>query len=75
MEPHRFQKGQVMLLAGLRRHHETATAAASVDKQWRDFLSEIPVAARVGTHYYGAMCGMDKVPFPIRGQRVADSTR
>jgi AraC family transcriptional regulator len=63
VEPYRFQQGQPMLLAGLRRKHRTDTAADSVIAQWRDFLSVIPESDRVGNLYFGAMCGGDPSGF------------
>ena len=57
MKPDRIENGPPKLLAGLRRKHMTTTAVSSVTEQWRDFLAVVPVAGRVGTHFYGAMCG------------------
>jgi predicted transcriptional regulator YdeE len=63
MKPHRFQNGKPMILAGLRRKHDTGTAGSSIARQWSDFLALDPVFGRVGTHYYGAMCGGDSSGF------------
>jgi len=52
-----------MLLAGIRRRHETASAAATVAAQWQEFLALDPLPGRVGTHYFGAMCGGDQHGF------------
>jgi len=63
MEPLRFQNGKPMLLAGLRRRHDTASAASSIAQQWREFLAAASPSNRVGTYYYGAMCGGDHASF------------
>jgi predicted transcriptional regulator YdeE len=59
-QPLRFEDGRPLLLAGLRRRHDFATAPRSVALQWQAFL---PLAAtlpgRTGNHFYGAMCGAD----------------
>jgi AraC family transcriptional regulator len=48
-----------MLVAGLRRHHETATADIGIARQWREFLTWETVPGRVGTQYFGVICGAD----------------
>jgi len=48
-----------MLMAGLRRRHTLATAGAGIAEQWREFLAAAPIADRVGSSYYGIMCGSD----------------
>ena len=76
MEPYRFQQGQPMLLAGLRRKHRTATAASSVAEQWREFLPMAPEFERLDGHYYGAMCGGNPFGFEyLSGVEVASFDR
>jgi predicted transcriptional regulator YdeE len=55
----RFAVGRPMLLAGLRRRHDFAAAAAGIPAQWREFLSWDPVPGRTGAELYGVMCGGD----------------
>jgi len=57
--PVRFEDGRPMLLAGLRRRHLFDGAETGIAGQWREFLAADPVPTRVGTHYYGVMCGSD----------------
>ena len=73
MEPIRFEQGQPKFLAGLRRKHEMATAAASLARQWADFLALDPVSGRVSTKYYGAMCGGDASGFEYLAGVEVDS--
>jgi predicted transcriptional regulator YdeE len=47
-----------MYVAGLRRRHTFGAAANGIAEQWREFLMrEVPT--RIGTFYYGVMCGAD----------------
>ena len=59
MTPDRFEDGKPMLLAGLRRRHTFAGAESGIAAQWREFLSEQQIAGRVGSLFYGVMCGAD----------------
>jgi AraC family transcriptional regulator len=59
--PERFEDGRPMLLAGLRRRHSFAEVEAGVVEQWREFLLREAVPNRVGTWFYGVMCGSDGV--------------
>jgi len=58
--PARFESGAPMLVAGLRRRHDFATAETSLARQWRDFAALPAVAARaLGGVRYGVTCGAD----------------
>jgi AraC family transcriptional regulator len=60
IDPDRFENGHPMLLAGLRRRHGFATMRESISRQWADFQPLLGgIAGRVGTDFYGAMCGAD----------------
>jgi AraC family transcriptional regulator len=57
--PHRFEDGQPMLLAGLRRRHAFVEAERGIAEQWREFLAGQPIDGRHGSAFYGVMCGAD----------------
>lgn len=59
ISPTRFENGRPMLLGGLRRHHELAAAAQGIAAQWRELMAQDAVPGRVGTSYYGVICGSD----------------
>jgi AraC family transcriptional regulator len=48
-----------MLLAGLRRQHTFAGAAAGIAAQWREFRGSGSIPHRVGDVAYGVLCGGD----------------
>lgn len=61
-----------MLLAGLRQRHGFAVAENGVARQWRQFLSHEPLPGRVGSQFYGVMCGSDSSGFEyMAGVEVA----
>ena len=55
--PSRFEDGQPMLFAGLRRQHTFAEAAQGIAAQWREFNAQAALPGRVGASAYGVMCG------------------
>lgn len=59
MTPIRFEDGSPMLLAGLRRGHAFEEAGSGIAEQWREFLSGQEIPGRVGSFFYGVMCGAD----------------
>lgn len=48
-----------MLVAGLRRRHAFAEAAAGIAEQWREFLGRESPSARRNSTLLGVMCGSD----------------
>lgn len=63
MEPIRFASRPQMLLAGLRAHHEYATAHVSIPRQWDAFRIEGPAARPVRNDTFGAICGHTATSF------------
>jgi predicted transcriptional regulator YdeE len=61
--PDRFETGEPMLLGGLRRRYEFAAGAFDFAGQWREFLSHGKLAGRVGSNFYGVMCGANATGF------------
>ena len=59
LTPDRFEDGNPMLLAGLRRRHTFAGAERGIAEQWREFLSGEQIKGRVGSTFCGVMCGTD----------------
>lgn len=59
MQPVRFEDGGPRLFTGLRERHAFAAAAAGIAGQWRRFLELPSMPERVGTAFYGVMCGSD----------------
>jgi len=59
MTPERFEDGTPMLLAGVRRRHAFAIAERGIAEQWREFLAAPQIPDRIGSTYYGVMCGSD----------------
>jgi predicted transcriptional regulator YdeE len=57
--PDRFEDAGPMLLAGLRRRHSMATAASGIAEQWREFLLTPHLPNRIGSDFYGVVCGSD----------------
>ena len=55
----RFETRAPMLLAGLRGHHDFATAGATTAAAWARFAPMRPLPGQVGRTAYGAMCGTD----------------
>ena len=55
--PERFDTHGGMRLAGLRRHHDFATAAGTIPAQWAEFGAGSGIAGRVGDAVFGAICG------------------
>ena len=57
-----MEDGRPLLLAGIRRFHSFAAAAASVPAQWEEFARTVlagGVPGQVGATTYGAMCQTD----------------
>ncbi len=48
-----------MLLAGVRRRHTFADAAAAIPAQWRDLAALGPLPGQRGAVAYGVVCGSD----------------
>jgi len=61
--PARFEIGAPMLLAGLRRRHPFAEAESGLPRQWRDFHEMAEAPGRIGSTWYGVMCGADAEGF------------
>ena len=63
VEPVRFESRPGMLLAGIRRQHDFATAQVSIPNQWAEFRSSGPMANRAGSDAYGVTCGHSQTSF------------
>jgi AraC family transcriptional regulator len=59
LEPHRYEEGRAMLLAGLRRKHSFAAMGKDIPRQWDDFLKLGKLPGQVGATAYGAIAGGD----------------
>lgn len=59
VRPDRFEDGELMLMAGLRRRHPFTAAADGIVGQWQEFMSGEPVPGRIGDRLFGIMCGAD----------------
>lgn len=59
MEPHRYEEGSAMKLAGLRRTHKAAEAPQTVGAQWGDLMGKAPVPNQTGDAAYGAYAQVD----------------
>ena len=57
IDPTRYADGPAMLLAGLRRHHSFAGAAATIPAQWQAFQELGPIPGQRGATTYGVVCG------------------
>ncbi len=55
MKP-RFEDSQHMLLAGIRRKHNYADAAQTIEAQWGEFVDYTPLKHQLGRENYGIMC-------------------
>ncbi|MCS3458511.1 GyrI-like domain-containing protein [Aeromonas sp. BIGb0445] len=60
-QPQRFEQGRPMLLGGLRRQHDAASA--DIGRQWRDAGQLWPLPGQLGEYAYGVMCGGDDSRF------------
>lgn len=61
--PNRFEIGRPMLLGGLRRRHELTADDLDLAEQWQQFRSLGEPPARIGSNFYGVMCGHDSKGF------------
>jgi AraC family transcriptional regulator len=61
--PIRFERGRAMLLAGVRQRHALSATAPDIARQWQQLKSLGDLPGRVGTTYYGVMCGADAASF------------
>ena len=59
LEPVRYEQGQPMLLAGIRRKHAFAGMGRDIPRQWEEFVKLGKLPGQVGTTAYGAICGSD----------------
>jgi len=59
LTPDRFVDGQPMLLGGLRRRHDFSAMDSGIPQQWKDFHALGPIAGRIGSNFYGVICGAD----------------
>lgn len=57
--PDRYVDAPAMLIAGLRRRHAFAEAAAEIPRQWAAFGARGVVPGQVGRTAYGVMCSSD----------------
>ncbi len=63
VEPVRFESRSGMLLAGIRRHHDFATAHVGIPNQWAEFRASGPIINRIGSEAYGVTCGHSQTSF------------
>ena len=63
IEPVRFESRPGMLLAGIRRHHDFATAQVGIPNQWAEFRSSGAMTNRIGSESYGVTCGQSQTGF------------
>lgn len=59
LELQRYEDGQPMLFAGLRRKHTFASMANDIPRQWDDFAKLGKLPGQLGPAAYGAICGGD----------------
>ncbi len=63
IQPVRFDTLPGMLLAGIRRHHDFASAPVGIPNQWSEFRAGGPMTNRIGTEAYGVICGHTQTGF------------